>query len=327
MLWFLCFVENMNFYIATGNQTNDPTIVPTGELLEEINLYWSILYTFKTPPDDGSLLQAKFEVFLDANPGNTTALNMANFQDIRSSLIKDKGSSALWFYPAAGSTILALVLMSLIKGLPRDKWEWGIITSRFLIGSGTCVLGILDIGASAPVFDSAGNRTTSKIWILMVGDSHLLLIIMAMILAVLLVIENLIAYAANRSYNSFDSINFLDGPERRRTRRRARINRLFSGGQTEDTMVPGQTYEYSDSKEQGALYTDVYNPYHGVETSENALNLQDGAERRRRARFDDTDEAGDVVEPLQQGSAYPDLYDPYHGSETAENTLYSRGGQ
>jgi hypothetical protein len=80
------------------------------------------------------------ELFLNADITNTTELSLANFQDIYSSIIKDRGSSALWFYPAAvshhlsfcdsfaddlsfeqGATILALVLMSLIKGLPRGE--------------------------------------------------------------------------------------------------------------------------------------------------------------------------------------------------------------
>jgi hypothetical protein len=84
------------------------------------------------------LLSAKLQYFLN-DPSNTTVVNLANFEDLYSSIIKDRGSSALWFYPAAvgiylivsifladgsllsdqGATILALVLMCLIKGLPR----------------------------------------------------------------------------------------------------------------------------------------------------------------------------------------------------------------
>ena len=43
------------------------------------------------------------QVFLNANITDTTELNMANFQDLYSGIIKDRGSSALWFYPAAVS--------------------------------------------------------------------------------------------------------------------------------------------------------------------------------------------------------------------------------
>jgi Ran GTPase-activating protein (RanGAP) involved in mRNA processing and transport len=48
------------------------------------------------------------EVFLNTGITNTTELNMANFQDIYSGIIKDRGSSALWFYPAAVSHHLLL---------------------------------------------------------------------------------------------------------------------------------------------------------------------------------------------------------------------------
>ena len=48
------------------------------------------------------------EDFLNADITNTTELSYANFQDIYSSIIKDRGSSALWFYPAAVSHHLSL---------------------------------------------------------------------------------------------------------------------------------------------------------------------------------------------------------------------------
>ena len=37
------FVQDMNIYIVTDLQTNNNTNVPTGELLETVNLYWNIL--------------------------------------------------------------------------------------------------------------------------------------------------------------------------------------------------------------------------------------------------------------------------------------------
>jgi hypothetical protein len=43
------------------------------------------------------------EAFLNTDITNTTELSFANFQDLYSSIIKDRGSSALWFYPAAAS--------------------------------------------------------------------------------------------------------------------------------------------------------------------------------------------------------------------------------
>ncbi|KIM88201.1 hypothetical protein PILCRDRAFT_250405 [Piloderma croceum F 1598] len=182
------FVDDLNGYtaIAKGNVS----IIAAGQLFEEMTVFSIILEIFDAQPDQSSLLSAKMEVFLNANITDTTELNMANFQDLYSGIIKDRGSSALWFYPAAGATILALVLMSLIKGLPRDKWEWGVIANRFLVGTGVCLLSILDIGSSKPVFDAEGNPTDSNIWIVAVGTWHLLLIIMASVMATLLIVEN-----------------------------------------------------------------------------------------------------------------------------------------
>jgi hypothetical protein len=88
------------------------------------------------------LLDAKLALFLDPDYiGNTTELNPDNYLDLYSEIIKARGSSALWFYPACvsiylslflvhftdgllceqGLTIIGLVLMSLIKGLPQGE--------------------------------------------------------------------------------------------------------------------------------------------------------------------------------------------------------------
>jgi len=166
--------------------------------------------------------------------------------------------------------------MSLIKGLPRDKWEWIIITSRFVVGSGVCALALLDIGASKPIFDDNGNGTDSKIWVITVGGSYLLLIIMAITMAVLLIIENLVAYAANRSYGSFEDINFLEGPERRRTRRNAGRDHLYEKTGTDDVVESPQPYGYSEPQGSNSMYTDPYDPYHGVDNAENRVNSRGG---------------------------------------------------
>jgi len=268
---FTDIVDDLNTYITLAIQQNNSALVPAGELFEEMSLYDNILSIFEAQPEDGSLLSAKLQYFLN-DPSNTTVVNLANFEDLYSSIIKDRGSSALWFYPAAGATILALVLMCLIKGLPRDKWEWAVIGSRFIIGSGVCGLGVLDIGASKPVFDDFGNRTDSKIWVLVVGNDHLLLIIMAITMAVSLIIENLIAYAANRSYSSFNDVNFLEGPERRRSRRQQEYKQQTQA----NDVIPLTPFNYDEPQENAPIYTDTYNPYHGVGSEENALYSRAG---------------------------------------------------
>jgi len=89
-------------------------------------------------------------------------------------------------------------MMSLIKGLPRDKWEWGVIASRSFIGSGLCMLVPLDINQSKPIFDTQYDLAGAKIWFLAEGDNHLLLIIMAVIMAALLIIEISLAHVSRR---------------------------------------------------------------------------------------------------------------------------------
>lgn len=70
--------------------------------------------------------------------------------------------------------------------------------------------------------------------------------------------SQLIAYFANRAYHSFENIDFLNGPERRRTKRLARLAQKYEATATDDIipLVP-----YSDKPVQGPGYTDV--PYRG----------------------------------------------------------------
>ncbi|KZP30475.1 hypothetical protein FIBSPDRAFT_109127 [Athelia psychrophila] len=69
------------------------------------------------------MLFARLYAFATADASNKTEqinhLTFSSFLNIYSDILKDRGSSALWLYPAAGATILAPVLMSCIKGMPR----------------------------------------------------------------------------------------------------------------------------------------------------------------------------------------------------------------
>ena len=97
-----------------------------------------------------------------------------------------------------------------------------------------------------------------------------------MVMAVLLVIENvsikwlrpfmfilltarlqLIAYASNHSYHSFENINFLEGPERRRTRRRAAREHRYQIADADD-MVPLRPQGQQSPRGQDYQYTDPY---------------------------------------------------------------------
>lgn len=122
----------------------------------------------------------KFDIFINADAvDNVTYLTTDNFLDIYNGVLTDRGSSAKWLYPAAGGTLLGLVLLSLIRGNPRDRYEWGQIACRGLIGIGIALVALLDIGSENPVFSTTSpiseqavffitnNRNiTSKIWYL-----------------------------------------------------------------------------------------------------------------------------------------------------------------
>lgn len=59
---------------------------------------------FDASPDKRSLLSGKMDAFLSADPSNTTKINRATFEDIHNDILKFRGSSVLWLYPAAVGT-------------------------------------------------------------------------------------------------------------------------------------------------------------------------------------------------------------------------------
>jgi hypothetical protein len=132
---------------------------------------------------------------------NTTAVNAAKFADIYSGVIESRGSSALWFYGAAGSTLLGLVILTLIQGLPRDKWEWGSLISRLIVGVGITCLSFLSLGSSTPVIDPNSPQLkfeSKKIWTL--NLVNWVLPILAIVLALLQAVEYMLVYLAYRAY-------------------------------------------------------------------------------------------------------------------------------
>jgi len=73
------------------------TIYPFGVLDTHVNVLTDIQCTTR----ENSLLYAKLDVFMHAVIGNTAELNLANFEDLYSDIIKDNALAGLWFYPAA----------------------------------------------------------------------------------------------------------------------------------------------------------------------------------------------------------------------------------
>ena len=116
------------------------------------------------------------------------------------------------------------------------------------------------------------------------------LIIMAVVMSLLLIVDyvsypfncvlfncylqlgilhlQLIAYAANRKYQSFENLDFL---ERRPTRRKPLLAHKYQRMDTDD-VVPMASYSYSDSKDTG------YNPYaeHSGDNSGQTLYSREG---------------------------------------------------
>lgn len=204
---FPLVVQVLNTNIELGRQSNDSSMAGGAWLQQSLNLVQLVLEPFDAQPETRSLLWAKVQIFLNASPNNGTRVNEANWWDIYDGLTTSRGSSVLWFYPAAGTTLVALAMLSLIKGWPRDRFEWASITSRLFVGFSTLLLSMLDIDSSRPVFDSNGNLTSSMIWRL--NSANWILPIFALAVGGLQLIEFVLAYFASRQYYSFDGLPFL----------------------------------------------------------------------------------------------------------------------
>lgn len=74
-----------------------------------------MLQTFEAMPDSESLIATKLDIFINADLTNTTELNAANYSDLLDGIIRDRGSSALWFYPAC-------VGIFIVRFLIADAW-------------------------------------------------------------------------------------------------------------------------------------------------------------------------------------------------------------
>jgi hypothetical protein len=57
-------------------------------------------------PDINSLLAVKLNIFINAYWSETEELTDAKYRDIKEGIIRDRGSSGLWFYPATVRVLL-----------------------------------------------------------------------------------------------------------------------------------------------------------------------------------------------------------------------------
>jgi hypothetical protein len=196
------FVRELDIGIHTASlHPNESYVAMTTTLQQVMLLINNVLKKSKVTIDPSSLLAAKQLVFSSSKPSNATNINISNFVDIYNEITVSYGSSALWFYGAAGSTLLALVLLSLIRGWPRDKWEWGSIISRLITGVTVVSLSALDIGSSKPLLNTNLTTNQSKIWYIVKNDR--LLPIFAILIGLLQLTEYVLVHMANRAYYEF----------------------------------------------------------------------------------------------------------------------------
>ncbi|KZP30495.1 hypothetical protein FIBSPDRAFT_1038164 [Athelia psychrophila] len=216
-------IENANRALAYQKDYN--LSISTNELQQNMDVVYCILDMLNALPDVGSLLWAKANIFLTAGMTNSTELTEANYNDIWSGIIMDRGSSELWLFPAAGASVLTLVFMCFVRGTPRDKWEWIIICVRFTFGIGICLLALLDIGGGNSPITASSMPSGSKIWTLLLGQTQWPLIILAVALVTERVLEHIIALAANKTYLSMPDILGPQAPARSRTQEYQRTAR------------------------------------------------------------------------------------------------------
>lgn len=203
-------VSALNTNIELGRQRNDSSMAEGAWLQQSLTLIDLVLQPFDADPQPRTLLWAKLQIFLTAPPNNTTEVNVANWWNIYDGMVRSLGSSVLWFYPAAGSTLVALAFLSLIRGRPRDAFELASVASRLFFGVGVLLLSLFDIHSSIPVVDGDGDPTSSMIWRL--TWNNWVLPLFAIAVGGLSTIEFLLAYFANRQYYTLPRMPFKKEP-------------------------------------------------------------------------------------------------------------------
>ncbi|KZP30533.1 hypothetical protein FIBSPDRAFT_926382 [Athelia psychrophila] len=295
-------ISDANRALAYQKKYNES--INTYELQETmIIVYDGILTTLDALPDVGSLLWAKANTFLTVSMTNATYLTEANYNDIWSGVIFDRGSSELWLFPAAGASILALVVMSLIKGTPRDKFEWAIVGARSAFGTAICLLVLLDIGGGASPITASSTLSGSKIWTLVLGPTQWPLIILAFVLVALRATEHIIALAANRTYMSFENIPMFQPPARSRTHRYQRN----APNDRDSLALNDYRYSYTDRKTAEPAYNDPFDPYAEAELEDSKISRQTSQSDTVDGDGDDRTLHGDEVPLIPKANA-PDGY-------------------
>ncbi|KAK7450606.1 hypothetical protein VKT23_012916 [Stygiomarasmius scandens] len=125
----------------------------------------TILANLNSVPDD-SLLLAKLDSFYYPAPDNYILINNQTFNDLVQSIIISNTTPVLWFYAAGGAVLVTLALVSVIGQSPRDKFEWGQVLSRLLMGSAIILLTSFNVHASKNILTEDFHYEGSRIWFL-----------------------------------------------------------------------------------------------------------------------------------------------------------------
>ncbi|KAF5344611.1 hypothetical protein D9758_013911 [Tetrapyrgos nigripes] len=135
----------INFYISNASQEQPVDYsLPFNALLQmDLYIVETIGKNLDLYPDSGLLL-AQYVAIDNASPKNYTLVSNETFRDAVRSTIVANTTPALWFYAAGGLLLAFMGVLMLITQEPRDRYEWGQILSRILLGSATISLSGLD---------------------------------------------------------------------------------------------------------------------------------------------------------------------------------------
>ncbi|KAK7448525.1 hypothetical protein VKT23_013788 [Stygiomarasmius scandens] len=195
----LNFVNDWMDIVAT-NTSVKPEAAYNALLQMDVYAIENILFNLKKYPDSG-LLVAQLDAFYSVGPEDFQNVNNKSFNDLAERVVVSNATPALWFYAAGGSVLVALGLMGLIRQWPRDKYEWGQIISRLLMGSAIITFTAIDVHASSDVLDENFRYQGSKIWYL--ATHSWVLPIYALALLIEQITELILLYLAGRSISSY----------------------------------------------------------------------------------------------------------------------------
>ncbi|KLO09453.1 hypothetical protein SCHPADRAFT_893096 [Schizopora paradoxa] len=151
-----------------------------------------ILHNLNVLPDPTSELAERITIFTEYAPYNTTAVNLDTYNTILTEIYTMHAKPALWFFGAAGCTLLCYALLVLLKPRKMDAHRIGLVVIRSIFGFATIFLSLLDKGESNMIITADGNMEGSKIWD--IASKSWILPIFAIILAV----EQVLEYILNK---------------------------------------------------------------------------------------------------------------------------------